>query len=72
MQKRAQQVAAMIFAWCLCTTVWADEYSAQWGLAVGTKLPVLEALDQDGATRTFGDLAGEHGLLMFINRSADW
>jgi hypothetical protein len=35
-------------------------------------LPVLEAPDQTGTVRTLDDLAGDHGLLLFLNRSADW
>ena len=50
----------------------ADDYSAGWGPAVGTKMPVLEAPDQSGNLRTMDNLAGEQGLLLFLSRSADW
>ena len=50
----------------------AGEYGDQWGPAVGSSLPVLEATDQAGNPRTLADLAGEQGLLLFLNRSADW
>jgi hypothetical protein len=50
----------------------ADEYSQQWGPTVGSELVVLEAYDQSGQLRTLSNLAGEHGLLLFLNRSADW
>jgi hypothetical protein len=50
----------------------ADEYSAQWGPEVGSPLAVLEAYDQAGTLRTLDNLAGEQGLLLFLNRSADW
>lgn len=50
----------------------ADEYGDAWGPAVGAPLPVLEAPDQTGRIRTLDDLAGEQGLLLFLNRSADW
>ena len=51
---------------------WASEYSESWGPAVGSVLPVLEAPDQTGTVRTLADLTGEQGLLLFLNRSADW
>ena len=72
MHKKAPQAVALVCAWLLCVVAWADEYATQWGPQVGTKLPLLDAPDQTGTTRTFGDLAGEQGLLLFINRSADW
>ena len=50
----------------------ADEYSAEWGPEVGSPLAVLEAYDQAGTLRTLDNLAGEQGLLLFLNRSADW
>lgn len=50
----------------------ASDYSDSWGPALGSTLPVLSAPDQTGAIRTLDDLAGEQGLLLFLNRSADW
>ena len=50
----------------------ADEYSERWGPAVGDSLPLLEATDQAGSTRSFENLKGKNGLLLFMNRSADW
>ena len=49
-----------------------DAYVEQWGPALGTSLPMLDALDQDGQRRRFTDLTGEHGLLLFFSRSTDW
>lgn len=51
---------------------WSSEYSEGWGPEIGTAVPVLEAPDQTGAIRTLADLSGEQGLLLFLNRSADW
>lgn len=51
---------------------WSSEYSDEWGPDVGTALPLLEAPDQSGNTRTLADLSGKQGLLLFLNRSADW
>ena len=50
----------------------AQDYAAGWGPGVGQVVPVLSAPDQDGNPRTLEDLAGEQGLLLFLNRSADW
>ncbi len=50
----------------------ADDYSAQWGPAVGAGMPLLAAADQTGASRSLENLAGEQGLLLFLNRSAEW
>ena len=50
----------------------ADDFSDGWGPAVGSEVPVLEARDQTGRLRTLTDLSGEQGLLLFLNRSADW
>ena len=51
---------------------WGSEYAHDWGPAIGSRLPVLEAPDQTGKIRTLDDLSGEQGLLLFLNRSADW
>ncbi|MEM7467419.1 MAG: hypothetical protein AAF387_11100 [Pseudomonadota bacterium] len=59
-----------LFTWCAALS--ADEYSKEWGPTVGEPLPLLEAPDQSGATRTLDDLKGKQGLLLFMNRSADW
>ena len=50
----------------------ADDYATDWGPAIGSELPILEAPDQTGAVRTLADLAGKQGLLLFLVRSADW
>lgn len=53
-------------------SAWAADYAADWGPEIGSTLPVLEAPDQTGTTRVLDDLAGDNGLLLFLNRSADW
>ncbi len=50
----------------------AEDYSAQWGPALGAQLPVLEAFDQAGNLRTLENLSGDRGLLLVMSRSADW
>lgn len=54
------------------SAAWAENYAQEWGPKVGTPMPVLAAPDQTGAPRSLDDLAGENGLLIFLNRSADW
>ena len=46
--------------------VWAPDYP------VGSELPAIEALDQNGTLRNFDDLVGENGLLFMLSRSFDW
>ncbi|MBK80894.1 MAG: hypothetical protein CMQ43_08270 [Gammaproteobacteria bacterium] len=43
-----------------------------WGPALGTALPLLDAVDQAGERRRLENLAGQRGLLLFLVRSADW
>ncbi len=50
----------------------ADDYSAGWGPAVGSSMPMLAAPDQAGLERGLANLSGEQGLLLFLSRSADW
>lgn len=47
-------------------------YVDLWGPAVGSKIPLLEANDQDGKQRTLANLSAEKGLLLIFNRSVDW
>ena len=56
----------------MANPVFADDYPAQWGPRIGAPLPVLEAPDQEGVVRSFENLVGERGLLLSMNRSADW
>ncbi len=72
-------VSARLRAWVvvpllalLAPGAMAAEYSAEWGPALGSQLPLLDAQDQDGDARSLENLSGEQGLLLFLNRSADW
>ena len=47
-------------------------YVQTWGPNVGEPLPVLTAFDQAGMAQTLDTLSGSQGLLLFLNRSADW
>ena len=48
------------------------EYQDEWGPAAGTEMPAIAAADQHGELRSLDDLKGEHGMLLFMVRSADW
>jgi len=50
----------------------SESWSESWGPAIGTPLPPLRAQDQTGTWRDFDSLKGKRGLLLFMNRSADW
>ena len=50
----------------------AKTYAQEWGPAVGTPLPLLQAQDQNSQEQTLASLTGKQGLLLFLNRSADW
>jgi len=41
-------------------------------LKPGDKIPPFRAIDQAGKERTFRDLAGPKGLVLFFHKSADW
>ena len=70
--KQAMIAAAAWVAAMLASAALAEDYAAGWGLAVGAKAPAIQAQDQGGALRDLASLAGERGLLLFMNRSADW
>ena len=70
--KQAKIALAAWFAAMLASAALAEEYADGWGLALGAQAPAIAAKDQSGALRDLGSLAGERGLLLFLNRSADW
>ena len=49
-----------------------SDYSDAWGPATGAHIPAGSFVSHDGATRAFPDLAGDKGLLILFNRSANW
>lgn len=65
-------LALVLGCWAGPSAQAQDVYVEQWGPAVGTSLPMLDAVDQEGQRRRFADLTGEHGLLLFFSRSTDW
>ena len=66
-------LALVLACWAGSSALQAqDGYVEHWGPAVGTSLPMLDALDQEGQRRRFPDLTGEQGLLLFFSRSTDW
>ena len=42
------------------------------GPEVGERIPDFAALDQNGVRRTFDQIKGPNGALVFFFRSADW
>jgi hypothetical protein len=48
--------------------------SANWttGPEIGQRIPDIAALDQNGIRRTFDDVKGPNGALVYFFRSADW
>ncbi len=50
----------------------AASYAQAWGPAIGEAMPVLDAPDQGGEQQTLASLSGDQGMLLFLNRSADW
>jgi hypothetical protein len=66
-------VRSALFAVVLMITAFAqaDGYGEAWGPSLGTSV-VITAADHNGQPRTLGDLSGEKGLVLFLNRSADW
>ncbi len=64
-------LVTLVLAFCIPLTGWSD-YRDDWGPDVGSVLPMLAANDHTGASRTLENLAVERGLLLFLNRSADW
>jgi hypothetical protein len=56
----------------LLTPAGHAEYADDWGPVTGSSVQLFEAYDQDGELRTLDNISGEQGLLLFLNRSADW
>ena len=72
LRSRAAQVLFLAPFMALAGSGFAADYQDEWGPPVGSAMPAIDAPDQAGAARTLGDLAGERGVLLFVNRSADW
>ena len=72
----ARIIRRSIFATAIATMTqlaYADsEYAETWGPSVGSKVPMLSALDQDGNQQNLQSLSGSKGLLFIFNRSVDW
>lgn len=50
----------------------AAEAAADFGPAIGTSAPNLSIPDATGTSRSWADLSGEEGVLVYFNRSLDW
>lgn len=62
---------ATLICFSSVVTPYAEAAEPSWGPAIGTRVDI-GALDDAGRERTLADLSGEKGLLLFLNRSADW
>ncbi len=47
-------------------------YGADYGPPIGSPMPLFEARDQNGRTRTLHDILGPNGAVLVFFRSADW
>ena len=54
------------------TVVTAQQFDWAPDFPEGSKIPVLEAPDQNGQIMTLDTLSGEKGLVLLFNRSFDW
>lgn len=63
-----------IFLFTLAGTAGAADEAFVWApsLSVGSTLPVIQAVDQNGSTRSLAQLSGEKGLVLVMSRSFDW
>jgi hypothetical protein len=79
---RPETMVSRFFLQCLfiavaallnCVWVNGDE-ATDWApdLQPGDPLPAFTLLDDDGISHDSRSLPGEHGLLLFFNRSTDW
>ena len=69
---RIAMIAMFVSLVGISATVQADDYAKEWAPPVGSAMPAIAAKDHTGADRNFENLAGENGILIFLNRSADW
>lgn len=68
-----QQFHALMLVLILCNTaalaqefIWAPEFPE------GSRIPLLDAPDQNGVNQNLASLTGEKGLMLFFSRSFDW
>lgn len=70
---RLLALPALLFASFLSmTTVSAQDFVWAPALPVGSALPAIDAVDQNGQRHTLADLSGEKGLVLVMSRSFDW
>jgi len=63
---------AFVFNCLLGNAEERQDYITKWSVALGSTAPAISAKDAQGRLRSFENLKLEHGLLLFVNRSADW
>lgn len=62
------------FAFVLAGTANAADDAFVWAptLSVGSVLPAIDSVDQNGNPHTFADISGDKGLILVMSRSFDW
>ncbi len=65
-------LALLLLALSPALTAQAQEFVWAPTLAVGSPLPPIDAVDQNGERQTLASLAGEKGLVLVLSRSFDW
>ncbi len=65
-------LALLLLALPPALTAQAQEFVWAPSLAVGSPLPPISAVDQNGERHTLADLTGEKGLVLVLSRSFDW
>ncbi len=65
-------LALLLLALSPALTAQAQEFVWAPTLAVGSPLPPIDAVDQNGERQTLTSLSGEKGLVLVLSRSFDW
>tara|TARA_R100001377_G_scaffold74604_1_gene50896 strand:+ start:1020 stop:1610 length:591 start_codon:yes stop_codon:yes gene_type:complete len=63
-----------LFVFALASAASAADEAFVWAptLDVGSQLPAVNAVDQDGKEHSLAQLSGENGLILVMSRSFDW
>lgn len=69
-----RSLLASLFVFVLAGTASAAEDAFVWAptLNVGSALPAIDAVDQNGKQHSLAQLSGEKGLILVMSRSFDW
>jgi cytochrome oxidase Cu insertion factor (SCO1/SenC/PrrC family) len=56
----------------VANNAWMTDPPTSTGIAVGQKIPLFQADDQNGKRQDFSSIRGPHGAALYFMRSADW